>query len=71
MTMLGISSSDLIIFIGLVFVGIVLLMLIRAIIHFVIPLIGAIVVWLYTGILTYAGMAFVVMALLELVFKKL
>jgi len=69
--MLGVPSSDLIIFIGLVFVGIVLLMLIRAIIHFVIPLIGAVVVWLYTGSLTYAGMAFVVIALLELVFKKL
>lgn len=69
--MLSILSSELIIFIGLIFVGIVVLMLIRAIIHFVIPLIGAVVVWLYTGSLTYAGMAFVVIALLELVFKKL
>jgi len=34
-------------------------------------LIGAVVVWLYTGSLTYAGMAFVVIALLELAFKKL
>jgi len=69
--MFSILSSELIIFIGLIFVGIVVLMLIRAIIHFVIPLIGAVVVWLYTGSLTYAGMAFVVIALLELVFKKL
>jgi len=69
--MFSIPSSELIIFIGLIFVGIVILMLIRAIIHFVIPLVGAIVVWLYTGSLTYAGMAFVVIALLELVFKKL
>jgi len=69
--MFSILSSELIIFIGLIFVGIVVLMLIRAMIHFVIPLIGAVVVWLYTGSLTYAGVAFVVIALLELVFKKL
>jgi len=69
--MFSIPSSDLIIFIGLIFVGVILLMLIKAIIHFVIPLIGAIVVWYYTGSLTSAGIAFVIIALLELVFRRL
>jgi len=69
--MFSIPSSDLIIFIGLILVGVILLMLIKAIIHFVIPLIGAIVVWYYTGSLTSAGIAFVIIALLELVFRKL
>jgi len=69
--MFSIPSGDLIIFIGLIFVGVILLMLIKAIIHFVIPLIGAIVVWYYTGSLTSAGIAFVIIALLELVFRKL
>lgn len=71
MTVFGILGSDVIVFIVLVLVGIAILMLIRAIIHYVIPLIGAIIVWLYTGSLTYAGIAFVVIALLELMFKKL
>lgn len=69
--MFGISGGDLIVFIGLVLIGIIVLMLIRAVIHFVIPLAGGIVVWFYTGSLTSAGIAFVVIALLELVFKKL
>jgi len=64
-------GSDLIIFIGLIFIGIVVLMFIRAVIHFLLPLAGAIVVWLYTGSLTSAGIAFVVIAFLELVLRKL
>lgn len=70
-TMFGISGSDLIVFIGLVLIGIIVLTRIRAVIHFVIHLAGAIVVWLYTGSLTSAGITFAVIALLELAFRKL
>jgi len=66
-----IFGTDLIIFIVLIFIGIIVLMIIKALIHFVLPLIGAVVVWLYTGSLTFAGVAFLVIAFLELVFKKL
>lgn len=69
--MVDILGIDLILFVGLVLLGVAILMLIKAVVHFLVPLVGAIVVWLYTGSLVSAGIAFVVIAFLELVLRKL
>jgi len=60
------SSVDLIIFGVLVIVGIIVIMVLAAVIHFILPIIAAVIVWLFTGNLIYAGIAFLAVAILQL-----
>ena len=57
---------DLIIFGVLVIVGIIVIMVLAAVIHFILPIIAAVIVWLFTGNLIYAGIAFLAVAILQL-----
>jgi hypothetical protein len=57
----------LIIFAILVIVGIVIILILSAVIHFILPIIAAVVVWFLTGSLIYAGLAFLTVAILQLV----
>ena len=61
------ASGELIIFAILVIVGIVIILILSAVIHFILPIIAAVVVWFLTGSLIYAGLAFLAVAILQLV----
>ena len=64
------SSGELIIFAILVIVGIVIILILSAIIHFILPIISAVVVWFLTGSLIYAGVAFLAIAILQLLVRR-
>ena len=64
------SSGELIIFAILVMVGIVIILILSAIIHFILPIIAAVVVWFLTGSLIYAGIAFLAIAILQLLVRR-
>jgi len=60
----------LIIFAILVIIGIVIILILSAIIHFILPIIAAVVVWFLTGSLIYAGIAFLAIAILQLLVRR-
>ena len=60
---------DLIIFGVLVIVGIIVIMVLATVIHFILPIIAAVIVWLFTGNLIYAGIAFLAVAILQLLVR--
>ena len=64
------SSPELIIFAILVIIGIVIIMVLAAVIHFILPIIAAVVVWFLTGSLIYAGVAFLAVAILQLLVRR-
>jgi len=64
------SFSELIIFLALIIVGLIAIILVKTIIQLIIPIIAAAVVWFMTNNLTYAGIAFLAVAVLQLVLKK-
>jgi hypothetical protein len=66
----GIGFGELIIFLILIFIGIIILMVLSALIHFILPIIAAVVVWLVTHSLLYAGVAFVVVAIIQLLARR-
>ncbi len=66
----SISFGELIIFLVLLFVGIIIILLLKALINFLLPIVAALVVWYLTRSLLYAGIAFVVIAILQLVIKR-
>jgi hypothetical protein len=63
-------SPELIIFAILVIIGIVIIMVLAAVIHFILPIIAAVVVYLFTGSLLYAGIAFLAVAILQLLVRR-
>jgi hypothetical protein len=66
----SIGFGELVIFLILVFVGIIILMILAAVIHFILPIIGAVVVWLFTHSLLYAGVAFLAVAIIQLLIRR-
>jgi len=64
------GSAELIIFAVLVIVGIIIIMVPAAVIHFILPIIAAVIVWLLTGSLIYAGAAFLGVAILQLIMRR-
>ncbi|MGD0175195.1 MAG: hypothetical protein ABSC50_00015 [Candidatus Bathyarchaeia archaeon] len=66
----GLGFGELVIFLILLIIGIVAILILSAVIHFILPIIAAVVVWLLAGSLLYAGVAFVVVALLQLMVRR-
>ncbi len=66
----GLGSGELVIFIVLLIIGIIAILILSAVIHFILPIIAAVVVWFFTGNLLYAGIAFVVVAILQLILRR-
>jgi len=62
--------SELLIFLALVILGLIILFLIKAVIQLVIPTVAAVVVWYLTHSLIYAGIAFLVVAVLQMALKR-
>ncbi len=54
----------------LVIIGIIAILILSAVIHFILPIVAAVVVWLFTHSLLYAGIAFVVVAILQLILRR-
>jgi len=66
----GIGFGELIVFLVLIFIGIIILMLLSALIHFILPIIAAVLVWLVTHSLIYAGAAFLIVAIIQLLARR-
>jgi len=64
------TFSEIIIFLALVIVGLIAILLVKAVIQLIIPIVAAVVVWFMTGNLTYAGVAFLAIAVLQLLLKR-
>lgn len=66
----SIGLGEIIIFAILLFIGLVVILLLRALIHFIVPIVAAIVVWFLTQSLIYAGASFVIVAILQLALRR-
>jgi hypothetical protein len=66
----GVGFGELVIFLVLLVIGIIAILILSAVIHFILPIIAAVVVWFLTGSLLYAGVAFVVVAILQLIVRR-
>lgn len=64
------GSGELVIVLILVIIGIISILILSAVIHFILPIIAAVVIWLLTHSLLYAGIAFVVVAILQLILRR-
>lgn len=62
--------SELTIFMALIIVGLIIILLLKAVVQLIIPIVGAAVVWFLTHSLIYAGIAFLAFAVLQLILKK-
>jgi hypothetical protein len=66
----SIGFGELVIFLILVFVGIIILMILAAVIHLILPIIATILVWYFTHSLLYAGVAFLAVAIIQLLIRR-
>jgi len=66
----GPGAGELTIFLVLLVIGIIIIMVLATVIHFIIPIIAAVIVWFVTGSLLYAGIAFVVVAIVQLIARR-
>ena len=64
------SFGEIAIFLVLLIVGVIIILLLKAVIHFILPIIAAVVVWFLTHSLIYAGIAFVVIAILQMIIRR-
>ena len=67
---LGFGGAELVVFLALVIIGAIIIMLLATVIHFIIPIIGAVIIWFLTGSLIYAGIAFLIIAIIQLLAKR-
>ncbi|WP_455276197.1 hypothetical protein [[Eubacterium] cellulosolvens] len=66
----SIGFSEIIIFIILLIIGLIIVSILKTILYFILPIIAAIVIWFITSNLIYAGITFVVVAILQLIFRR-
>jgi hypothetical protein len=66
----GVGFSELVIFLVLLIIGIIVILVLSAVIHFILPIIAAVVVWFLIGSLLYAGVAFLGVAILQLIIRR-
>lgn len=67
---LPIGYGEIIIFLVLLIIGVIVILLLKAVIHFILPIVAAVVVWYLTHSLIYAGIAFLVVAILQMVLRR-
>ncbi len=64
-------TFELILFLVLILAGLVILVIVlRAFVRFLIPIVAAAVIWLYTRDLVITGVAFVLVALIQLAIRR-
>ncbi len=64
------SYGELLLFLILLILGIIIILLLKAVLSFLLPIVAAVVAWFLTHNLLYAGIAFILFALIQLVLKK-
>lgn len=64
------SLNELTLFLILLIVGVIILFLLRAVLGLIVPAVAAVVVWFWTHNLVYAGTAFVIVAILQLLLGR-
>jgi len=64
------TSTELIIFLVLLIIGIVVILILKAVLSLILPIVAAVVVWFATHNLIYAGVAFVVVAILQMILRR-
>ena len=70
LTPLPFTFSEILVFLVLLVIGIIIIMILKALIHFILPIIAALVTWFLTHSLTYAGLAFLIIAILQLIIRR-
>ena len=66
----SLGSGELILLAVVVIIGVIAIMVLSAAIHFIVPIIAAVAVWLATGNLLYAAAAFLVVAIIQLLARR-
>ena len=66
----SIGFNEIIIFLILLVVGVIIILILKTLLHFLVPIAAVIVVWFVTSNLIYAGIAFVVVAILQLILRR-
>ena len=66
----GLGFGEAVIFLILAIIGIIFILLLSAVIHFIVPIIAAVVIWFLTRSLLYAGIAFVVVAIIQWIVRR-
>ena len=66
----AIGFGEGVIFLILIIVGIVAILILSAVIHFILPIAAAVVVWFMSQSLLYAGIAFLLVAILQLILRR-
>jgi hypothetical protein len=66
----SIGFNEIIIFLILLVVGVIIISILKTLLHFLVPIVAAIVVWFVTSNLIYAGIVFVVVAILQLILRR-
>ncbi len=64
------SLSEPIIFLALIIVGLIAIILVKAVVSLITPIVAAAVVWFVTYNSTYTGIAFVGIAILQLLLRR-
>ncbi len=62
--------SEFTIFMALIILGLIIILLLKAVVQLIIPMVAAAVVWFLTHNLIYAGIAFLAFAVLQLIIKR-
>lgn len=68
--LLPIGFGEIVIFLVLLIIGIIVILLLKAVIHFILPIVAAVVAWYFTHSLIYAGIAFLVIAILQMIIRR-
>lgn len=63
----GLGFGELIVFLILLLIGVVIIMILATALHFILPIIAAVVVWFLTSSLLDAGIAFLAVAIIPLI----
>ena len=67
---LPIGYGEIAIFLVLLIIGVIVILLLKAVIHFILPIVAAVIVWYMTHSLVYAGIAFLVIAILQMLLRR-
>jgi len=67
---LPIGYGEIVIFLVLLIIGVIVILLLKAVIHFILPIVAAVVAWYLTHSLVYAGIAFLVIAILQMLLRR-
>ena len=66
----SIGFNEIAVLLAVLVVGIIIVLVLKALIHFLLPIIAAVAVYYFTSSFVYAALAFVAVAILELILRR-